>query len=96
MWCELQYSSYIFSITKLQHSKLYTSYLQDPIEVCRSLFGQLSGRDHRDYAAELTRLPQLEVNIATPKSFDVLGHEQEESELMQAGHWSRSLSGSAE
>ena len=48
--------------------KLCMSHLQDPIEVCRSLFGLLSNRDHRDYAAEAIRLPRLEVNIHSTKS----------------------------
>ena len=41
------------------------SHLQDPVEVCRSLLGQLNGRNHKHHAAEAARLPDLEVSIAS-------------------------------
>ena len=47
---------------------MYILHLQDPIKVCRCLFEQVSSRDHRNYAAERTQLPHLEVNPYKLKS----------------------------
>ena len=53
----------IFDAIKVCYIKLCISHLQDPMKVCRSLFGQLSSRDHKNHAAEEIRLPDLEVSI---------------------------------
>ena len=53
----------MYDATKPCYVKLCESHVQDPIKVCRSLFRQLSGRDHRSYAAEETQLSGLGVSM---------------------------------
>ena len=45
--------------------KVWLTFLQDPLRVCRILFRQLVGREPDGYAAEAAGLPDLMVSVAT-------------------------------